>query len=103
MSRESARKLPQGPLFAMEEWYCSNRKRQPTHHGPRRPWPSEQRNSLRCPVRRQEIFHRDGNFGNVCLYSKMPSVQELDSRVRNVLAKCLGARGNEKRIVLTPN
>src|ERR1700728_1184025 len=72
---------------------------------------SVQQNSLRCPVvrlpryavRRQELLHCSGNFGNMRLYRKMPRIQKLDPRVRYVFSKCLGACGDEKRIVLPPN
>ena len=50
----------------------------------------------------EELFHRGGNFDNVRLGCKMPGIQELDPR-RYVLSKCLGPRGNEKGVVLTPN
>src|SRR5215471_3116124 len=54
-------------------------------------------------IRGQEVFHRRGNFHDVCLDCKMTCIEELNLGVRQVFSKRLGSRGNEKRIILAPD
>ncbi len=91
------------PSFRSGKIKSASRNRQPTRRGLTQQWRSEQGNSLRCPVRSEELFHRGRDFDYVRLEREMPGIQELNPRVRYVLSKCLGPRGNEEGVVLTPN
>lgn len=51
----------------------------------------------------KKIFHGSGNFRDVCFESEMSGIEELDSRVGQIFAKCLCSGGNEKWIVLAPD
>src|SRR5215510_10027520 len=53
--------------------------------------------------RGEEVFHRRGNFHDVCLDCEMTGIEELDLCVRQVFSKSFGSRRNEKRIILAPD
>src|SRR5215510_14536660 len=56
-------------------------------------------NARRC----EEVFHRRGNFHDVCLDCEMTCIEELDLCVRQVFSKRLGSRRNKERIILAPD
>src|SRR5262245_59388365 len=51
----------------------------------------------------KEVFHRRGNFHDVCLNCEMACIEELDLRVRQVFSKRLGSRRNEEGIIHSPD